>query len=218
MKNLLALDVGFSATGFAVISDGEPIYCGVLTTERSAKKMTRAADDFSFRSSYLAKQLVDLINEGGIYGIVGELPSVGAQNAHAMAQMAAANAIVSAVAAVANVPTEWTSPREVKLAATGFASATKRMMCEAAIKRFGGRIEHKSVKCKRTKAFPEGVRIDQKYHILGKNWPEGLFEHIADALGAYLALENGTLARLQRFYREQPKTISEQKGTAHNAI
>jgi Holliday junction resolvasome RuvABC endonuclease subunit len=169
---LLSLDVGFANMGWAVFEDGVVQGCGTIITQKSKKKTTRAADDYAARASRLARELSEIISEYNVKGIVGELPSGGAQNAKAMAQMNMATAVVSAVATLQSLPTEWTTPNEVKLAVTGYRSATKKEIKDTIRKKF---------KDKGGYLFPKA---------------EGVFEHIADAVGAYLASQDGNLVRM----------------------
>jgi Holliday junction resolvasome RuvABC endonuclease subunit len=172
MENILALDVGFANTGWAVFSpDGEILDYGVIVTQKSKGKTIKRSDDYAIRSGSLAIQLADIIDKYQIYGVVGELPTGGAQSAMAMAQMNMATAIVASVCALKNVPTEWCTPTEVKLAMTGIRSATKEQMMDSV------RIEYPDVDFKIPKTY---------------------FEHVADAIGAYKALRNGNLINLMK--------------------
>ena len=181
--SILSLDVGFSSTGYVVWENKKPVVCGVIKTEATTKKTTRVSDDNANRSMELASALNEIIKKHNVKGIVGELPHGGAQSARAIAHMALATGIVSAVAAVCNVPCEWCTPVENKKTLAGSKSASKVDMMNAAID-----------KCNGTKrSSGRGV-----YYKLTEEdeFPASSFEHIADAVGAYYALENGTLVRL----------------------
>lgn len=169
---LLSLDVGFGNTGWAVFDEGKIIACGTIITQKSKKKTVRTADDYAARAARLARELSEIIDAYDVRGIVGELPSGGAQNAKAMAQMNMATAIVSAVATLHSLPAEWTTPNEVKLAVAGYRSATKKEIKATIRKKFKDKGGH---------LFPKA---------------EGVFEHIADAVGAYLASQDGNLVRM----------------------
>lgn len=168
----------------------------MIETEKSKKKTTRVADDYAYRSAQLANDLKGIVTEYGIKGVVGELPSGGAQSAKAMVQMNMATAIVAATMALLNIPVEWCTPEEVKKAATGFRSANKIMMMKAVIEFFGGKVIEKPVKCKVSKNYPDGIRMDYKWKFLNEVWPSGKFEHIADSLGAMMALKDGNMVRM----------------------
>lgn len=169
---ILACDVGFRAFGWSVIKKGEVIDCGTIITEKSAKKTTRTADDYYSRSTVIASALAEIIKRHDIKGIVGELPSGGAQSAKAMVMMNMATAVVASVAAILSIPCEWCSPAEVKIAVCGYRSATKHEIMTMIKNRFAGR---------GAELFPEQL---------------GHFEHIADSVGAYLALSNGNIVRM----------------------
>ena len=191
--SLLSLDVGFRNCGWCIWSGGKLEDMGVIITEKSKKKTTRMADDYSYRSGQLARSLKDIIAEYNIKGIVGELPSGGAQSAKAMAQMAMATAIVSSVASILNLPVEWCTPNDFKLAVYGQRSATKKQMMDTVIEKIGGERWSKKVKSKKS---PKGYNLQFTYIVNGYKWGAGMFEHIADAIGAYWALRDGNLVKL----------------------
>jgi Holliday junction resolvasome RuvABC endonuclease subunit len=165
---LLALDVGFKNMGWVLIDKGVIKNCGVITTEKSKNKQCRVADDRAWRSAELATKLDDLLRDQFVDGIVAEAPSGGAQNARAMAMMNMGLAIVSCVAALREVPIEWSTPQEGKKAMCGKNNASKEEMMQAARDLYPGYM------------FPKAA---------------GTFEHIADAIGSYKALRNGNLVR-----------------------
>ncbi len=197
MANILAIDAGFSHMGYAVIESFKAaVICGVLITEKSNKKTSRVADDYADRAGQMASYLANIISRYKVFGIVAELPSGGAQNAKAAIQMNMATAILGSVGALLHIPCEWTTPNEVKKAMTMNKSATKQDMMTAAINCWGGSIESKKVKCKKSINFPEGLRTEKKYLFCQNAFGAGDFEHIADALGAYMALSESTLIRM----------------------
>lgn len=168
---ILALDVGYKSTGWAVIKSGKIVAVGTVVTEKSTKKTTRVSDDYYARSCKLASDLRDLAVKYEIKGIVGELPSGGALSAKAAVMMNMATAIVAAVATMLNLPCDWCTPNETKLAVCGYRSATKDEMMEEIRAR-----------------FPEASHLFPN--------AKTYFEHIADALGAYEALKNGNVVRM----------------------
>jgi Holliday junction resolvasome RuvABC endonuclease subunit len=168
---IISLDVGFKTTGFAVWDKGNIVFCGTIITEKSQKKTTRVADDYYERSSRLAYELNRLIDYYDIKGIVGELPSGGALSAKAAVMMNMATAVVASVATLRQLPCEWCTPNETKLAVCGYRSATKDEIMETVKKK-----------------FPESLHLFPS--------AKTYFEHIADAIGAYLALINGNIVRV----------------------
>ena len=179
---LISFDVGFANMGWSIFDKKKPIACGVIKTEKSSKKSTRTADDHSHRSIVLANGIDDLIHEYGIEGIIGELPSGGAQNARAMGFMMSAISIVSSVGALCNLPMEWATPTDVKKAVSGRRAVTKIEIMVTIAKKFNFKTEQK------------GNRIDF-ITPFGK-FNKGTFEHIADSFGVYLALENDNLVKM----------------------
>jgi len=169
---ILSLDVGFASCGWSVLKKGVVVDCGTIISEKSKKKSTRTADDYYERSGRIASELKAIVERHGVQGIVGELPSGGAQSAKAMAMMNMATAIVASVAACLGIPCEWCTPNDVKLAVCAFRSATKDDMMSAIREKFKGKGDHlfASTKCG--------------------------FEHVADSLGAYMALSGGNIVRI----------------------
>lgn len=168
---LLACDVGFRSLGWTVIENKKIIACGAIVTEKSSKKSTRVSDDYYMRSCKLAADLKEIVEKYDIKGIVGELPSGGAQSAKAAVMMNMATAIVASVATILNLPCDWCTPTETKVAVCGYRSATKDEMMDM---------------------------VRAKYPEAGHLFPEAktYFEHIADAIGAYMALRNGNVVRM----------------------
>lgn len=159
---------------------------GTVHTEKSTKKATRTADDNAARAAQLARELRDVCDEYLVEGIVGELPSGGAQSARAATQMAMAAGVVASFAVLMELPVEWATPTEVKKAITGKRSATKEEIMGTVCKMLGGTIEEK----------PHGKGRRLLYHIPGHD-PLGPkdFEHAADSVGAYLARKDDVLVR-----------------------
>jgi Holliday junction resolvasome RuvABC endonuclease subunit len=169
-RTILTLDVGFRATGWAVCGPDGPVACGVIRTEPSAKKLkVRTADDYSIRAAKMARELHNIIRAYNVARVIGELPSGGAQNARAMAMMNMATAVVAAVVELNELPSEWATPGDVKLALCGKKSASKDDMMNKARAVWGHQCEFPAVKAE--------------------------FEHIADACGAWSALKYGSIVR-----------------------
>jgi Holliday junction resolvasome RuvABC endonuclease subunit len=165
---ILALDIGFRVTGYALFENGKLKATGVIETAPSEKKTVRMADDNAYRSAQIAFRLRDLVKQYKIKAVVGELPPGGAKSARAMSQMALATGTIAATFALLGLPVEWVSPFEVKLAVTGKKSATKDEIMDAITVKYGKSLESQ----------------------------KGKFEHIADAIGAYLAAKEGNLVRI----------------------
>lgn len=167
--SLLALDVGFAKMGWCIFIGGEPIEWGIIKTAKTKKKMVRVADDNASRAAYVAKELAEILDTFEVEGVVAEIPHGGAQSAKAMAFMASATALVSAVLSILDVPVEYVTPSEVKKAICGKLSASKDEMME-------------------------GVR--NRYSHISFPTTKAQFEDVADAIGAYIAARDGNLVKL----------------------
>lgn len=182
---LLCVDAGFGHMGWSVFHEQKLIDCGCIKTKKTKIKQTRAADDRAHRAAVITRELLDVVKAWGPEGLVAELPSGGAKSARAMADMASATCLVSAVATVSNIPTEWYTPPMVKKAVTG--------------KRNAGKSE-----IKLTVADALGIRVSgdrrKTYHVnlerITKQFPGGEWEDIADSIGAYWASKDGNLYRM----------------------
>lgn len=183
---LLALDIGFSHTGWSVWERGKLLDFGCIHTEKSKKKSARVADDNAARCAKLARELNGLIDEFIVQGIVGELPSGGAQSAAAIKHMAMASGVVAAVAVSRDIPVEWATPTDVKKAITGKRSATKNEIMDRVCSRLKGERDEK----------PHGRGKRVRYTLPGfpTVGPKD-FEHVADSMGAYWALQDDLLVR-----------------------
>lgn len=167
---LLSLDVGMRGCGWVVFDASDPLACGTIVTEKDKRKTVRQSDDNAHRAAVLATGIRTICRNYQVAGIIGELPSGGALSAKAMKHMALATGVVAATAAVLDIPVEWTDPNSVKLALCGYRSASKDEMMNAAKAKFGD-----------LAMFPK---------------QKGNFEHIADALGVFLAMQSSNLVRM----------------------
>lgn len=168
---VLAVDVGFTATGWVLLRGGRPVYCGVIRTQKSpVKRGVRVADDDAERCAFLARELRGLIARHQPRAIVAELPTGGSLSARAVRAMALASGVVVAVVELAGVPVEWTTPDAGRKATTGRRSATKD-----------------DVRAGACRALPELEAILPQTAI---------WEHVTDAAAAYLAARTGALVRM----------------------
>lgn len=199
VKPILTLDVAFNNTGWAVINkvNEKIMAAGCFGTVAQKGKGVRVSHDDARRTAELGRQCYEVCCEYEVLAIVGELPSGGGISSSAVKGMAQASAVFSVVAEIAEIPVEWTDPGSVKIALTGKRGATKAEMMKAARKKFGIKKTSKSHmakvrgKKKKKKVVKETYTFKNGDKIAG-----GKFEHIADALGAYLACKTGNLLKL----------------------
>ncbi len=196
-RSILALDVGFAKTGWAIFQNHKPVECGLITNPKSKQKNILVANEYVTRAGFLARSIKSLIEDYHITCIVGELPSGGSQNASAMAKMSMATAIMGSVVTLLGIPAEWCTPADVKIATCGTTTATKPDMMNRIGLMFGySPTTSKMVNCKRSANFPKGQREEFTYYLCNQQFGVGAFEHIADACGAYLALQDGNLVKM----------------------
>lgn len=171
MGSVLALDVGYRATGWLLLEGGCPVQCGVIrTVAQPGKRAIRRADDDAERCAQLARELRALLDGAGPLAVVAELPTAGALSARAIRAMALATGVVVAVLELVAVPVEWTTPEAGRLATTGRRSATKEAVRAGACR-----------------------ALSSLEHMLPRT---ALWEHVTDAAAAYLAARTGALVRM----------------------
>lgn len=188
---LLSLDVGFAKTGWSVFDKGRPKDCGVSQHPKSKKRGIRTADDNVFRAGMLVTNLKNIIEQYDCKAVIGELPSGGAQSATAMRDMAAATSAVAGMVTCLDLPCEWCTPGDVKLAATGLRSGTKEEVMLAIVKHYNWKFRLTSSRTKK------GALVKRyTFQILGKSYPGGVFEDIADSIAAYWALRNSNMVKM----------------------
>lgn len=202
---ILTLDIGFDNTGWAVIGKEKGIVdVGCITTSKSPKKTkVRVADENAMRAAQTAMQLAEIIRRHSCMAMIGEMPSGGALSAMAMRSMAIASSVASVTAALLEIPAEWCTPTDVKLATVGLKSATKDEVMEAVAKKYGWIIDEKSHSVMASKGKNAGIskQVTRKMFNVKclsgtKKIPGGTFEHIADAIGASWAMAGSNLMRM----------------------
>lgn len=188
---LLSLDVGFAKTGWSVFRNGQPMACGVSYQPKSAKKSARTADESVIRAGILCTNLRDIIRRYDCKAVIGELPSGGAQSSCAMRDMASATCAVAGLVACLDLPCEWCTPTDVKVAATGLKSGTKEEIMLAVAERYGWRVTLKEFKNK------NGSTVKRyTFGVFGRKYPGGIFEDIADSIAAYWALKASNMVKM----------------------
>lgn len=191
---LLSCDLAFGNIGYTVWEEKKPVFCGVVSSEKCKNKKLRVSDFHADQCAEMASELNCIVMHWGIRGIIGELPS-GSQSARAAKANGMALALISSVASLLHVPVEWCTPDAVKKAACGKKNASKTEIMDRVIEIYGGDKTVRLINVSRGKrAGSISERVD--YYFCGKNWSKSKFEHIADSVGAYMALKNGNIVRM----------------------
>lgn len=183
MKRVLALDVAYTNIGWAIIEPfnnvDRVIAVGDLKNpcDTKKKKTVRASSMMVDRVTLQYTQLREIYLKYKPSGIVAELPVGGGKSSKAAEGMALGTAIVSILVAQFNIPAEWTTPEDGKVAMCRSKTASKfDMQAEAMVK------------------FPE-LREMVPTSTRSKTGFEAWFEHSADACAAFLSAKHGTLVR-----------------------
>ena len=191
---ILSVDLGLSNYGYVVYNTyGQITKVGVLQTKKTTVKITRTSDDYASRVLSLRNQLNRVILSNNILAVVGEAPSLGGQSSTGVRDMAVALAISVCVFTEHNLPVEWCTPEQSKVALTGKKTASKQDMMYAAVKNYSWKVTFKSIYIKKTGNLQ---RIDSIYHPMGIPMGANKFEHVADAIGAAHALRDGNIIKM----------------------
>ena len=191
---LLSCDLSFGNIGYTIWKEKKIVNCGLISSEKCKDKKLRVSDFQADQCAVMACDLEAIIKFHDIGAIIGEMPS-GSQSARAAKANGMVLALISTVAALLHLPAEWCTPDAVKKTVCGKKNASKTEIMDRVNDLFG---DDKTVslikiqKGKRSGAISERVN----YHFLGRQWPKTKFEHIADSVGAYMALSNGNLVRI----------------------
>lgn len=175
---ILALDQSISSTGYVVFDDNNyPQDWGVISTEArtGAKKGNlKSMDDKIRRTREILHQLTELYNRWCFTKIVCEDYQGYSQNSKAADGLATARTIVASFSYLNRIELFTIPAKDAKRALTGKMTASKTEMCQAALKKYEWFTMYES---KRSK---DGFN--------------GEAEHVADAIGMYLA------GKIQMFY------------------
>jgi len=184
MQRILALDVSFVNTGWAVIepyTDKDMIVAvGNINnpSDPKKKKRVRASNLLVERIQKVYRELCEVYELYDPSAVIAEIPVAGGKSMKAAQGMTAGTAIAALFVVNYNLATEWTQPDEGKMAMCRTKAANKMQMQAAAIDKFP---ELRNL-------VPESPRSKTGY--------EGWFEHAADAIAAFLAAKHGTLVKM----------------------
>ena len=174
---VLALDIGYAATGAAVMERGDSGAWGVAhlrcvrpaPPSKEQKRRTYVACMDAERMKMAAAELAGIIVEHGINRMVVEIPNSGAMGATSLRCMSYAGGMVAGLAGVTGAAVEWYLPHETRKAATGKSACTKAEVIAAI-----------------ALVFPEVLDVPT---LIDR-------EACADALATFLAAKAGNLVRL----------------------
>lgn len=131
-KYVLTNDPSMTAWGWAVVrpSDNVVIDCGAIKTEPQSKALrTRKGDDRVRRVQEINFQLINIIKRYHIALIVSELPH-GSQSAVAAIMIGITTGVLQAIGDCLEVPVEWFSEGDAKVAVSGHRSVPKDDMVQ----------------------------------------------------------------------------------------
>ena len=178
--HIMAIDVALRHTGVAIIDPMERlVHSECLVTKKASKKlkMYKTDDDLNCVRE-IVNGLRRLLDEYHVTIMVGELALSGGQTASSCAALALSKALIGTMVEFTGLPFLRINPMDVKIAMTGNRTASKKQMQDTAFTMWGQDPKWVSAaKCSKT-----GYTMR--------------FEHIADALGAFMASKNSPEMKL----------------------
>lgn len=194
MNAVLSLDPAFANTGYVVFHTGQPIAHGVIETAKESKKRAiYSGDDDARRIRMIAERIRELVRQYDVKVITCESPA-GAQNANAAKALAYARAIPTVVACMLDLDIITVQPNDTKTALSNVKNADKDVIEAAVAALYPGlaaeyRASAASIKAAATK--------NAKNPAKAKPAPvyNGVFEHVADAVGVYHAAKKTQFAK-----------------------
>lgn len=129
---VLTNDPSMTAWGWAVLDKfGKVCTSGAIKTKPIEKKLRiRVGDDNIRRITEINVELLRVIDEYNPALIVSELPSGGSQSAIAATMLGFVTAILQTIAIAKDIPIEWFSEGDAKMAVCGKRSIEKDEMVE----------------------------------------------------------------------------------------
>lgn len=123
--SILCLDPSLTATGIVAIRNGIILEALCVKTEPVSKKMKiRKSDDRVRRIQLINQEILTFIKTHSVKYIVSELPH-GSQNAAAATSLGLVVGTIQGIADSLDIPVEWFSEQDSKVALLGKKSATK---------------------------------------------------------------------------------------------
>src|SRR5574340_711563 len=136
-KYLIGIDAGFTHTGISIFKVDGGVFkfqeCKTFVTSKSEKKkQLRVADDDADRIQSIIRRMSDMLKPYLDYPcmLAVELPTGGSQSARATRTMALITGAIVAFIAIYDMPAEWITPNDVKIAVVGNKNATKDQMMD----------------------------------------------------------------------------------------
>lgn len=171
-NNILAVDIGFRSTGLALFEITKDGYTLKYVRCCSPKQRKKTKHDYvavmdAQQVMQMASEIILFIRINNVERMIVELPSGGAKSSRAVRLMGMASAMIATISTFFDIPIEFFTPREIKMAAVGKPKAEKDEIMDAM-----------------SKLFPILVGI-----------PKCRKEHIADACACMIAAKDGTMVR-----------------------
>jgi Holliday junction resolvasome RuvABC endonuclease subunit len=182
---IISVDMGLSNYGFTLWEKDKLLSVHLIQTKK--EKNVTVSKDMIRRHKIIVFALCKVFNRCNITGLVGEMPGFGSQSCSAAVAMTMASTITLTLCNAYKIPMLWHTPRTIKKYFTGNPNASKKDMMKEACFRHNWKITQKRIKDSKKLI---GYRHDSTYHVMGKKYSMGKFEHIADSIAAYYTAKN----------------------------
>lgn len=182
------MDTGLNNFGYSVFDGATDklVHYNTIRTKSLKKKRTKkekAAEGYIRQIETISEELTSVIDLYDIKAVTGEMPTFGAQSSNAAISLASGVSIILALAKTHKLPTQWISPRDLKLHFIGDPDADKKAIMWKVCSLYGWYISEKAIFCRKT---GKQLRTDNIYHTSKGATGGNRFEHIADSIAAYL--------------------------------
>lgn len=185
---LASIDVGFSHVGIALWEDGKLHTVQRLEFPKTTNKKVRASSDRVDRAARWTKSLFDLLWRYDTDAVIGELPHGGSKSMNAAVEMNCATVLSGALCSLMEVPCEWCTPTDLKIAMCNKKGASKDEIIAAVCAWLGDIIKI------------EKNKKSTIYHVRTlkgvASFPHTKFDDVADALAVYKTMETSNMVRM----------------------
>jgi len=195
--NVLAIDVGFAASGMAVFdiskSPAELLHVACSRPKKDTKKHHYVADSDVDRVRRMTSDIKHVVDTYNICLFIVELPSGGAQGARANRCMGIATGMIATLVEMYGIGVDWRTPGETRKAGLGEGG----MFLLENVKRKKGDVKTKKEKSDNKKNIKDRVmeNMERMYPELSSVTVKADKEHIADAVATYESAKDGNLIR-----------------------
>ena len=186
IPKVMAIDPALRKTGIVIMERKEdsvwiPVETHIIKTQKDKSKKMYFSVDLSRRVNEIILTMLEIAERHNICHIVAEAPS-GSQSASGAYAAAIAISTPTALSILTKCPLDWVTEIDVKLSVVGKKNANKN-----------------EIKNKILSLYPF---LEEQYKSEKKDGVIDDFEHIADAIGVFMAAQNNNrLIWIERIFK-----------------